>query len=139
MSWQRDERSRGREEEKNRTPQTALKESPSVKEVNGGDSCVGGLERRVGRREKESGKNKRYLLDGLLFIFMPFFFFFSTERHPSFSEGGLFFSQCECCMSQCSGPTHYPCAGQRTGREKRAGSSCLYALLLLDRYTSNKL
>ncbi len=68
VSWQRDERGRGREEEKNRTPQTAFKGSLSVKEVNDGNSCVGGLEKRVGRREKESGKIKRYLLDGLLFI-----------------------------------------------------------------------
>jgi len=36
----------------NRTPQTAFKGSPSVKETNGRDSYVGGLERRVRRREK---------------------------------------------------------------------------------------
>lgn len=64
MSWQTDERGIGREEEKNRTPQTAFKGSPSVKEANGRDSCVGGLERKVGRREKEIRKIKRYLLDG---------------------------------------------------------------------------
>jgi len=43
------------------------------------------------------------------------------------------------CMSQCNGPTHFPHVGQRTGKERRAGSSVEYALQLLDRYTLNKL